>query len=106
MLECLPLTGLSKLGERPEAYPRVGHLTGASLRRTPAFLPTNRLGWEGLTGTNTSLNQTFVNLRCKKCFSIGPWWRRKERIFRTAAQSSQDGRHIDLGHRKSLLEKF
>jgi hypothetical protein len=36
-------------------------------------LPSNiRLGWRGLSGTNTSLLRTFINYDCKKFYNVGP----------------------------------
>jgi len=37
---------------RPEAYPRVEHLKGASLGYALALPANIRLGWKGLPGTN------------------------------------------------------
>ena len=39
-----------------EAYPKVEHLNGASLRQAPALLANIRLDWKGFSGTNTGAN--------------------------------------------------
>jgi predicted small integral membrane protein len=41
------------LWARPGAYPRVEHLKGPSLRLALALSANIRLGWKGLSGTNT-----------------------------------------------------
>jgi hypothetical protein len=38
---------------RTVAYPRVEHLKGASLGQAPALPANIRLGWKGLSRTNT-----------------------------------------------------
>ncbi len=55
MLDCLSLASLSSvvLLVRPGAYPTVEQLKGASLWKTLALPANNRLGWKGLSGTNS-----------------------------------------------------
>ncbi len=51
---------------------QLGALKGASLVWTPGLLANIRLGWRGLSGTNTLVYITFVNYSCKAFYYTGP----------------------------------
>ncbi len=51
---------------------RVKRLSGAPLLGRYVASPTHiKIGWKGLTGTNTNILETFINYICEKSDNIG-----------------------------------
>jgi hypothetical protein len=76
-LDCLLLTSLSSLvyymWVRPRAQPIVELLSCALVWYAPGFLANIRLGWKGLSGTNTpAYYDHFINYSHKKFITLAP----------------------------------
>jgi hypothetical protein len=75
--ERLSLASISSLVEsllvRSGAYPRVEHLSGASLGEAPSLSTNIRLGWKGLAGTNArAYYEKVVKRAIKSCITLTP----------------------------------